>query len=224
MALAGGAVLAALGQTAQAAEFDPCANTGELRYTTGTARHLVFAISDGYASNEVVVTECAKNGDAWKTVSTTTGRAGANGFAEEGAKREGDGKSPTGSYLLSEAFGAENPGTSLPYRRLRDSGDCWGATPGQPGYNEYYSGTCRATDEDLSALMRRGTYEQGVVIDYNRPEPVGGHGSAIFFHVGGENPTAGCIAIPLPRLRTVMRTLAEGDRIIMGPRAALFGP
>ena len=136
----------------------------------------------------------------------------------------GDGKSPTGSYLLSEAFGVVDPGTGLPYRKLRDTGDCWGATPGQSHYNEYYSGACRATDENLSVIMRNGSYRQAVVIDHNRPGAVDGYGSAIFFHVGGEGPTAGCIAIPEPRLRAIMRTLVEGDRMIMGPRAALFGP
>jgi L,D-peptidoglycan transpeptidase YkuD (ErfK/YbiS/YcfS/YnhG family) len=224
--LAGGAALTVLGPAAQAAAFDPCAATGNgrLRYTTGTAKHLVFAVSSGYSSNEVVVTECVNKGRSWEKVSATTGRAGRNGFAEHGEKREGDGKSPTGSYRLSEAFGVSDPGTSLPYRRLRDSGDCWGATPGHSDYNKYYAGTCRSGDEDLSAIMRAGTYRQGVVIDYNRPRVVDGHGSAIFFHIGGRTPTAGCISISKPKLRAVMRTLAEGDRIIMGPRAALFRP
>src|SRR3954454_17621598 len=105
--LAGGAALTALGPTAQAAAFDPCAGAadGTLRYATGTAKHLVFAISAGYSSNKVVVTECAKRGRSWKTVSTTHGRAGQNGFAAPGEKREGDGKSPSGSFTLSEAFG-----------------------------------------------------------------------------------------------------------------------
>jgi L,D-peptidoglycan transpeptidase YkuD (ErfK/YbiS/YcfS/YnhG family) len=223
--LAGGATLTALGPAAQAAAFDPCAATGNgrLRYTTGTARHLVFAISSGHSSNKVVVTECVKKDRSWEKVSATTGRAGRNGFAEHGDKREGDGKSPTGSYRLSEAFGVRDPGTGLPYRRLRDSGDCWGSTPGQSDYNTYYAGTCHSTDEDLSAIMRRGPYRQAVVIDYNRPKAVDGHGSAIFLHIGGVTPTSGCISIAKPKLRAVMRTLAEGDRIVMGPRTALFG-
>lgn len=219
-----GAALATLGATAQAAPFDPCsaANHGRLRYPTGTARHLVFAISPAYSSNEVVVTECVKKGGSWTKVTSTTGRAGTKGFAEPGRKREGDGKSPTGSFTLTEAFGMANPGTALPYRRLRGSGDCWGSTPGESHYNEYYSGTCRPTDENLSAIMRRGPYRQAVVIDYNRPRPVPGAGSAIFFHVGGTTPTAGCISISEPTLRAIMRTLVKGDRMIMGPQAALF--
>jgi L,D-peptidoglycan transpeptidase YkuD (ErfK/YbiS/YcfS/YnhG family) len=224
IALAGGAALAALGPAAQAATFDPCSatNQGRLRYPTGTATHVVFAISPAYSSNQVVVTECVRKGRTWHKVSATTGRAGTQGFAEPGAKREGDGKSPTGSYPLSSAFGMGDPGTRLPYRTLRDTGDCWGSTPGQSDYNEYYSGTCRATDEDLSATMLRGPYHQAVVIDYNRPNAVPGYGSAIFFHVGGVTPTAGCISIAEDRLRAVMRTLGAGDRMIMGPKPALF--
>lgn len=222
--LAGGAALAGLAGTAQAASFDPCsaASHGRLRYTSGIARHLVFALSSAYSSNHVVVTECARQGNGWKQISATTGRAGTGGFAAPGRKREGDGKSPTGSFTLTQAFGLANPGTRLPYRALRASGDCWGATPGASHYNDYYSGTCRATDENLSAIARRGPYHQAVVIDDNRPHPVPGYGSAIFFHVGGVTPTAGCVSIAEPRLRAVMRTLVPGDRMIMGPRSVLF--
>lgn len=222
--LAGGIVPAGLAGTAQAASFDPCsaASHGGLRYTTGTARHLVFAVSSAYSSNDVAVTECARHGAGWAKISATPGRAGTGGFAAPGTKREGDGKSPTGSFTLTQAFGLGNPGTRLPYRTLRASGDCWGATPGASHYNDHYSGTCRSADENLSAIARRGPYHQAVVIDYNRPRPTPGYGSAIFFHVGGVTPTAGCVSIAEPRLRAVMRTLQPGDRMIMGPGSALF--
>ncbi|MEV5707376.1 L,D-transpeptidase family protein [Actinoallomurus sp. NPDC052274] len=224
LALAGGAMFTGLAPAAQGQTFDPCsaANQGKLRYPTGSASHVVFAISSSYDSNHVVVTECAKQGKSWKKVSVTTGRAGTAAFARPGAKREGDGKTPTGSFTLTEAFGIGNPGTKLKYRTLRDSGDCWGATPGKSHYNEYYSGTCRSTDENLSAIAQRGPYRQVVVINYNRPNAKSGLGSAIFFHVGGINPTAGCVSIREPELRAVMRTLVPNDRMIMGPRSALF--
>lgn len=220
-----GAAEAGTGPAAvRAASFDPCAaaSQGKLRFPTGAARHLVFAVSSAYSSNYVDVTECVRQGHGWKQVSTTTGRAGTGGFAAPGAKREGDGKSPTGSFTLTQAFGLGNPGTRLPYRTLRASGDCWGATPGASHYNDYYSGTCRPADENLSAIAQRGPYHQAVVIDYNRPRPVPGYGSAIFFHVGGVTPTAGCVSIAEPRLRAVMRTLLPGDRMIMGPGSVLF--
>ncbi|MCO5997610.1 L,D-transpeptidase family protein [Actinoallomurus rhizosphaericola] len=224
LVLAGGAALTGLAPAAQAQTFDPCsaANQGRLRYTTGSASHVVFAISSSFDSNHVVVTECAKQGNAWKRVSVTTGRAGTGAFARPGAKREGDGATPTGSFTLTEAFGLGNPGTKLKYRTLRSSGDCWGATPGKSHYNEYYSDPCRSTDEDLSAIAQRGPYHQAVVINYNRPNAKPGLGSAIFFHVGGITPTGGCVSIRESRLRAVMRTLVPNDRMIMGPRSALF--
>jgi L,D-peptidoglycan transpeptidase YkuD (ErfK/YbiS/YcfS/YnhG family) len=219
----GGAAMVAAAPAAQAAAFDPCAATtqGRLLYPVGSAVHLVFALSSGYASNEVVVTQCVKLGRFWTKQAETSGRAGYAGFAEPGKKREGDGKSPTGSFTLTQAFGRENPRTHLPYRTLRDSGDCWSATSGT-GYNEYYAGTCRPADEDLSATMQRGPYHQAVVIDYNRPNAVAGNGSAIFFHVGGTTSTAGCIAIPESNLTGMMRTLAPYDRMIMGPQSVIF--
>ena len=226
--LAGGAAFAGpgsrSGSEADAAVFDPCAaaSQGALRYGTGTARRLVFALSSGYGSNHVVVTECVKNGRSWAKVTETTGRAGLNGFAPPGAKREGDGKSPTGSFTFTQAFGMRNPGTKLAYRTLRDSGDCWGATPGESHYNDYYSGTCHPADENLSSIMLIGSYRQAAVIDYNRPQPVPGHGSAIFFHVGGRTPTAGCVAIEESVLVGILRSLAPGDRMIMGPRSEIF--
>lgn len=221
----GAAALTGLAPAAQAQTFDPCSatNQGRLKYPTGSAAHLVFAVSSAYSSNHVVVTECAKQGNSWRRLSATTGRAGTAAFARPGEKREGDGKSPTGSYTLTEAFGLGNPGTKLSYHTLRSSGDCWGATPGESHYNDYYSSDpCRSTDEDLSAIAQRGPYHQAVVINYNRPNPEPGYGSAIFFHVGGVSPTAGCISIREPRLRAIMRTLVPNDRMIMGPRSELF--
>jgi L,D-peptidoglycan transpeptidase YkuD (ErfK/YbiS/YcfS/YnhG family) len=217
-ALSGPAANAATGA------FDPCAAVarGSLRYGTGTAARLVFALSSAYDSNHVVVTECVRAGRTWTKVTETNGRAGLNGFAAPGAKREGDGKSPTGSFTFTEAFGIADPGTKLAYRTLGASGDCWGATPGESHYNDYYSGTCRPSDENLSSIMQLGSYRQAAVIDYNRPAAVPGHGSAIFFHVGGVTPTAGCVAIDETVLTGILRSLAPGDRMIMGPRSEIF--
>lgn len=222
--LIGGTALAMLGPTAGAAAFDPCSavSQGRLRYGTGSATRLVFAISPGYDSNNVLVTECVKTGRSWTKVTETPGRAGVYGFAPPGRKREGDGRSPTGSFTFTEAFGMRNPGTKLPYRTLRDSGDCWGATPGQSHYNDYYAGPCRPADENLSSIMLLGSYRQAAVIDYNRPKAVPGHGSAIFFHVGGTTPTAGCISIEENALRGILRSLTPGDRMIMGPGSEIF--
>ncbi|MEU8303192.1 L,D-transpeptidase family protein [Actinomadura sp. NPDC048955] len=205
---------------------DPCQalSQGKTRYGAGAARHVVFAVAAQYGTTEVVVTECVRTGRTWRALLTAPGHVGRNGYAEPGAKREGDGRSPTGSYSLTEAFGEGDPGTRLPYRRLRESGDCWGSTIGDRRYNRYYRGACLPADEDLSRIMASGPYRQAVVINYNRPPDspvVQGNGSAIFMHVGAGR-TAGCVSMARPVLESVMRTLRPHDRIMMGTSRALF--
>ncbi|WUH98446.1 L,D-transpeptidase family protein [Spirillospora sp. NBC_00431] len=206
----------------------PCEalNEGRSRYPAGSGGHALFAVASGYGTTEVTVTECVRKSERarWRTFLITSGHIGRGGFAEPGAKREGDGRTPTGSYSLTEAFGEGDPGTALRYRRLRESGDCWGSTIGDRRYNRHYRGTCLPADEDLSAIMRKGSYRQAVVVNYNRPPdgPVEqGKGSAIFVHVGS-GQTTGCVSLDRNELETVMRTLRPRDRIIMGTRAALF--
>ncbi|WP_194836802.1 L,D-transpeptidase family protein [Nocardia sp. XZ_19_369] len=208
-----------------AAASNPCQalSNGQSRYQPGPARTVLFAIAADYGTAEVDVVVCVMHGDTWQQTLSTAGHIGINGFAEPNAKREGDGKSPTGSYPLTEAFGEENPGTELPYRTLRH-GACWGSTSGDHRYNTYYRGKCLPADEDLTELMNDGPYKQVVVIDYNRPPHspiVHGNGSAIFLHAGS-GPTAGCVALARPELETIIKTLRPHDRIIMGPMRVLF--
>jgi L,D-peptidoglycan transpeptidase YkuD (ErfK/YbiS/YcfS/YnhG family) len=206
---------------------DPChalAN-GAVTFPVRGAKHVIFAVASGYGVNTVTVTECVRTGLRWRSVRTAEGRAGTKGFAPVGEKREGDGRTPTGSFTLTEAFGQGDPGTALPYRKLRQSGDCWGSTVSDPRYNKYYSGVCGPDDENLSAIMISGQYKQSVVINYNRPPDapvVAGLGSAIFFHIRTAGPTAGCIAVDEPVLVAMMRTLRPGDRMVMGIAADLF--
>ena len=198
---------------------------GRTRYRVGAAKHVLFAIADRYGATQVSITECAKKGRSWQKVLTSKGYTGRNGFAKPGTKHEGDGKAPTGAYTLTEAFGERNPGTRLPYRKLRKTGDCWGSTIGTALYNRYYSGKCGAADEDLSATMASGPYKEVVVINYNRPPDsriVQGNGSAIFLHISMNRPTAGCISLPRPALEAAMRSFRPYDRIVMGTSQAVF--
>ncbi|WP_163511700.1 L,D-transpeptidase family protein [Fodinicola acaciae] len=193
-----------------------------VRFPVGGAKHVVFAVAPDYGVTTVTVTECVRHGRKWQSVRQVDGWAGRAGFAPPGEKREGDGRTPSGSFTLTEAFGEGDPGTRLRYRQLHSTGDCWGSTVTDPRYNRYFSGTCGPDDEDLSAIMLSGPYQQAVVIDYNRRPVVPGDGSAIFFHVSSDKPTAGCIAVPLLDLTAIMRTLRPGDRMVMGISADLF--
>jgi L,D-peptidoglycan transpeptidase YkuD (ErfK/YbiS/YcfS/YnhG family) len=122
---------------------------------------------------------------------------GRNGFAPPGEKREGDGRTPSGTYRLGMVFGyADSVVTKMPYRQtLAD--DLWVDDPNAPDYNRWVKQN--QTQATSYEKMRRDDdlYKYGMVIDYNSTPVMKGYGSAIFFHVwaGPESTTAGCIAV-----------------------------
>ena len=60
------------------------------------------------------------NNSVWVKKISTNGYVGKNGITDN--KKEGDGKTPTGSYDLGTAFGvASNPGTKLSYRKINNN-------------------------------------------------------------------------------------------------------
>ena len=66
-----------------------------------------------------------------------TARVGYNGVARPGRKREGDGKTPSGTYGLSFFFGVQpDLGFSFPFRHAY-SYDYWDDDPSSPRYNEW---------------------------------------------------------------------------------------
>jgi L,D-peptidoglycan transpeptidase YkuD (ErfK/YbiS/YcfS/YnhG family) len=54
-------------------------------------------------------------------------------------------------------------------------------------------------------------YDYAAVITYNAARTPG-LGSAIFLHVGTGTATAGCVSLPIGRLRTILRWLRPGAR------------
>ncbi len=148
---------------------------------------------------------------------------GRNGIAHANAKREGDGKTPSGSFELGPAFGyaAESP-TKLPYRQA-NTDDIWIDDPSSPDYNSW---TKRgATPAKSFEVMHRDDdlYAVGVVIGYNRTPVIPGHGSAIFLHVWGgpEQATSGCVALERKNLETILARFDPSKHPtieIQGPR------
>lgn len=122
---------------------------------------------------------------------------GKNGFAPPGEKREGDGRTPTGTFRLNLAFGyASQAGTRMPYRQA-NSDDLWVDDPQSPDYNRWVKQS--ETQAASYEKMKRDDdqYKYGVVIEYNTGPVIPGYGSAIFLHVwkAHGSPTAGCVAV-----------------------------
>jgi L,D-peptidoglycan transpeptidase YkuD (ErfK/YbiS/YcfS/YnhG family) len=168
---------------------------------------VVLPVGTGTVHAEVTAWE--RRGNGWAValpkMEATVGRTG---FAAPGAKREGDGATPSGVYGLGPAFGYEpQTATGLEYRQAT-ADDVWVDDPDSPQYNRWVTGQPAAASFER---MRRDDdlYKVGAVIRYNTDPVVPGRGSAIFLHVWGgrDAPTAGCVALAEPDVRAILRWL-----------------
>ena len=136
--------------------------------------------------------------------------------ARPGAKREGDGRTPSGTFGFGFFFGVDpNPGVRFPYRRIHES-DVWDDDPSSPRYNQWVDD--RYADPGAGPEpMDVSAYDYGAVIGYNTARTPG-LGSAIFLHVNIGTPTAGCVTLPEGELLKVLRWLnpAASPQITIG--------
>lgn len=167
-------------------------------------------------------------GASWRTVrGPMPSVVGSRGFAAPGAKREGDRRTPSGAFTITETFGTEsNPGLRLPYRVLGDR-DAWCEDPTSPSYNQWIIVDER--DVSTDRLKRDdGLFRLTAVVDYNRDPVVPGAGSAIFIHLADPTPwrgagTFGCVGFAVEDLEAVLKALDPAKRpmILMGRAAEL---
>jgi L,D-peptidoglycan transpeptidase YkuD (ErfK/YbiS/YcfS/YnhG family) len=161
-------------------------------------------------SNQAQLSAWQRQGIAWHRVYCVSAVIGRKGLAAAGEKKEGDGKTPSGTFALGPAFGyASSMDTGLPYRQATDN-DFWVDDVRSLQYNQWVSG--RPSAISFERMKRQdGLYQYGIVIGYNIDPVIPGAGSAIFMHVwrGYNSPTAGCVAINQRYLRKVLRWLSR---------------
>ena len=124
-------------------------------------------------------------------------------------KREGDGATPAGRFPLRRVWYRADrlprPATGLATRALRPA-DGWCSTPDHDDYNRPVS---LPHDGEVDPLwLEAGLCDVVVEVGYNDDPPVPGLGSAIFVHVAGGGPTAGCVALGRDDLLDVLRGVA----------------
>jgi len=129
-----------------------------------------------------------------QTIPASFGRTGAIPAPE---KREGDGKTPLGTYTLCTALLRPDrlsaPSTALPWRWLRPS-DGWSDAPQDPAYNRPITHPHPHSAEHL--WRDDHAYDIIITLSHNTP-PTPGLGSAVFLHClqPDSRPTQGCIAV-----------------------------
>ena len=151
----------------------------------------------------------------WNMILSTPGFIGREGL---GKTREGDAKTPVGTFSFNRAFGiAEDPGCAIPYVRA-DENTFWSGDPDYH-YNELVSlpDYPELNREDSERILDYPyEYQYCLNISYNA-DGTPGLGSAIFLHcLGNRKPyTGGCVAIPVEQMYFVMRHVAPDCAVII---------
>jgi L,D-peptidoglycan transpeptidase YkuD (ErfK/YbiS/YcfS/YnhG family) len=187
------------------------------------ARQVVSVTASRYGSVHATVQAFARTGTGWvRTAGPWSAWIGRNGFARPDRKREGDGKTPTGSFRFSFFFGAANkPKVRFPWRHAAPY-DYWDDDPASPRYNTWVDTRYHSAGRNPEALHVRPSYDDVAVIAYNTSR-IPGRGSAIFLHLTHHSPTSGCVALPRSVVLGLLHWLNPRDhpRIIMGRTATV---
>lgn len=138
---------------------------------------------------------------------------GVNGFTPEPDGREGDGKTPLGSYPLRyglyRADRIDVPDTNLEMHETRED-DGWCDASDDPAYNRPVRLPYPASAEKL--YRESHVYDVVLVLGHNDNPPVPDMGSAIFIHIArdGYKPTRGCVAIARGHMLDILPMLKPG--------------
>lgn len=144
---------------------------------------------------------------------------GRTGVTLEGEKKEGDGKTPLGTYPVRQAFYRpdkfDEPICQLPITPLTPELG-WCDDPGRDEYNKLVRLPFSGSHEKM--WREDSLYDLVLVIGHNDDPPVSGRGSAIFVHVAkkGFKPTEGCVAVTASVMLSLLRQLGPGDRFQIG--------
>lgn len=161
---------------------------------------------DGTGGAEAEVQTCEKSGNGYKEVESYKGKVGFNGIAAPGAKVEGDGMTPSGTYALQEGFGTKDKPKQFPSNQkwqVTTSDDVWidGDASAKDGYN---TAGKKSKGDKGESMDIDPAYRYAQVVDYNRDPVKAGKGSAIFLHVHtGSGKTAGCVSLSQAELLDV---------------------
>lgn len=137
-------------------------------------------------------------------------------------KREGDQRTPVGSYPLRRLHYRPDvyptpPATGLPTRPMGPD-DGWCDDPEHPLYNRFVTRPFAASHERLWRGDR--VYDLVVEVGYNDDPPVAGRGSAIFMHLMRPDGagTEGCVAVTAAHMIDILAELGPESRLVItGP-------
>ncbi len=169
-----------------------------------TAKQLFVVAGYERSTAWVSMHEKDENGK-WKMLTSTPGYIGKEGL---GKTKEGDAKTPVGTFRFNKAFGiADDPGCAIKYTKVDDNTYWSGDNDIQ--YNQMVSikdYPNLKTDDSEHIVDYPYEYQYCLNISYNE-DGTANKGSAIFLHcLGDRKPrTGGCVAIPEEQMYYVMQ-------------------
>lgn len=187
----------------------------EKEFPDASSTQCLVVLVDDPAKSEAQVAAFEKTDGKWHScLSPIPANIGRAGLAAPGAKREGDGKSPSGVFRLGLVFGYDLLIRSkMPYRQTT-SDDIWVDDPKSPDYNTWISRKTNTAASFEEMKRKDELYKLGMVVEYNTKPIVKGWGSAIFFHLwsGPGKSTSGCVAVAEPDMLTLLEWLDPAKR------------
>lgn len=173
---------------------------------------LIFVKYKGNSKADLVLYN-RKNGKL-KKVLQCAAYVGKNGINK---KKEGDKKTPTGTYSFTKAFGIrKNPGSKMKYIKLNKyyywSGD-----------RRYYNRMIdirkvKASRSGEHLIDYKPQYNYALALDYNK-KCVYKKGSAIFLHcTGSKEYTGGCVAVKEKYMKKIIKTVDKNAKICIYPK------
>lgn len=184
-------------ETAAPAPLAAAAGLGPRRAATVPAEtsQVVVVRGAGRTSALATVDLYQRSGGGWVRAAGWAGHNGVRGWTDD--HREGDLRTPTGTYSLTDAGGSRpDPGTALPYHR---------STSFVPRGDSVFGDSLE------------GSFDYVVAIDYNRrrdrspldtTRPQGwDDGGGIWLHVDHGGPTHGCVSLPEDGMRQLLTAL-----------------
>ena len=165
---------------------------------------LIVVTAASYKSTSATLTGYrVSGGKRVRVFGPWTARVGYNGIAKPGLKREGDGKTPSGTYGFSFFFGVQPKlRFSFPFRHAFRY-DVWDDDPHSSLYNEWVDSRVANPGASPEPMHNVPAYDYAAVIAYNTAR-VPFLGSAVFLHVGTGGPTGGCVSLPRAELIRVL--------------------
>ena len=156
-----------------------------------------------------------KQNGVWKELYSCTAYVGKNGI---GKTKEGDKRTPTGTFNLTTPFGIKaDPGANMPYTQVTKY-HYWCGSSGSQYYNQLID--TRVTDRQRTSadeylISYVPQYNYCMFIDYNASGEAG-KGSCIFLHcTGSSTSTGGCVAVPESVMKKIIQWARPGAKIVI---------